>query len=194
MLRLRGSSLGSSYLYSCEASRARERDVIAYITSSIPSSISHTGAAPFDEHLRGVMLILRGWNATPEVQLAGALHSVYGTEGFQGHKVPWSERPTIRRIAGDFAEKLAFVFCLADRESVDFLVNREVENMELARSDESPRTRRDLSLVTLTLVSRNVRCVPCSNQPWSYEQTTTNPTHTTLKVGGLRDIDARRLA
>ena len=160
VLRLRGSSLGSSYLYSCEASRARERDVIAYITSSIPSSISHTGAAPFDEHLRGVMLILRGWNATPEVQLAGALHSVYGTEGFQGHKVPWSERPTIRRIAGDFAEKLAFVFCLADRESVDFLVNREVENMELARSDESPRTikaRLELGHFDISLKKREVR-------------------------------------
>ena len=159
VLRLRGSSLGSSYSRSSSVD-ARERDVIAYITSSIPSSISHTGAAPFDEHLRGVMLILRGWNATPEVQLAGALHSVYGTEGFQGHKVPWSERPTIRRIAGDFAEKLAFVFCLADRESVDFLVNREVENMELARSDESPRTikaRLELGHFDISLKKREVR-------------------------------------
>ncbi|GMH57055.1 hypothetical protein TrRE_jg2682, partial [Triparma retinervis] len=82
----------------------------------------HTGDTDFASHLSGVASLLSGWSSPPHLVKAGMFHSLYGTEGFQGHKVPWSERPKVKRGIGEEAERLAFWFCVADRQSVDSAV------------------------------------------------------------------------
>lgn len=58
--------------------RWREEDeaLHAYIASSVPSVLQHTGSEAFDEHLRGVQAILRYWGAPRHLSNAGLFHSI----------------------------------------------------------------------------------------------------------------------
>ena len=93
----------------------------------ISTSHSSSGGPSFDEHLKGVMLVLRAWNCSKSVQLSGLFHSIYGTEGFQGHSIPFTRRSEIKKKIGDRAETLAYTFCVVDRLSVDESVKAEFE-------------------------------------------------------------------
>jgi len=90
-----------------------------YVNEKVPAVLEHTGSAAFDEHLRGVQAILRYWDSPLHLTNAGLFHSIYGTEGFQGFSLPLSERAAIIELIGPKAEKLAFVFCMVDRSTVD---------------------------------------------------------------------------
>lgn len=90
-----------------------------YVNEQVPAVLEHTGASAFDEHLKGVQAVLRYWNAPEHLPSAGLFHSIYGTEGFQGFKLPLSERAAIQKMIGTAAEKLCFVFCMVDRSTLD---------------------------------------------------------------------------
>jgi len=101
---------------------ALDRGLHEFLREHVPSSVAHTGGEPFAAHLAGVQSVLRGWGGVPEdTCTAGLLHSVYGTEGFAGHKMPFTARPLVREAAGGAAERLAWAFCVADRSSFDRL-------------------------------------------------------------------------
>lgn len=108
-----------------------------YLAASIPEALAHTGAAAFDDHLRGVQAVLRSWGADEAVQKAGLFHSIYGTEGFQGYKLPFARRPDIRTLIGERAERLAWIFCVVDRFTVDTTLDTDMRHFtsrdELAR-------------------------------------------------------------
>lgn len=87
--------------------------------SAIPKELEHTGAAPFDEHLLGVQAVLRRWGAQEYLADAGLFHSIYGTEGYQGFKLPLSEREKLISLIGDKAERLVWIFCMVDRTTLD---------------------------------------------------------------------------
>ena len=97
----------------------RDAELHGFIKKSIPSALEHTGDTSFDSHLVGVQSILRNWDAPEHTCNAGLLHSVYGTEGFQGFKLPLDSRGAIRGLIGDKAERLVWIFCMVDRQSVD---------------------------------------------------------------------------
>lgn len=59
----------------------KDAELHAFMASTIPQALNHTGATSFDSHLRGVRDVLRTWKAEEHVQLAGLFHSIYGTEG-----------------------------------------------------------------------------------------------------------------
>ena len=95
-----------------------------YIGAVIPEALAHTGATAFDEHLKGVQSVLRNWRADENLATAGLFHSIYGTEGFQGFKLPFTKRQQIRQLIGKKAERLVWIFCVVDRLTVDNLVDR----------------------------------------------------------------------
>ena len=99
--------------------RAADESLWNYVASQVPAVLEHTGAAAFDEHLKGVQAVLRYWEAPEYLTHAGLFHSIYGTEGFQGFSLPLSERQAIRNLIGSKAEYLAFVFCMLDRSTLD---------------------------------------------------------------------------
>ena len=90
-----------------------------FLRQSIPEALAHTGKDSFDSHLQGVETILRLWNAKDEVCRAGLFHSIYGTEAFQGFKLALANRPRLRDLIGCKAERLAWIFCVVDRKTVD---------------------------------------------------------------------------
>jgi hypothetical protein len=125
-------SLGSSEVASKwrDAGRAigasrshRDKELHAMLKKSIPAALEHTGAASFDEHLIGVQAVLRSWVPDDE-ELCDAMlfHSIYGTEGFAGYALPWSERTAVRKLIGHRAERYAWLFCAMDRSSFDVAV------------------------------------------------------------------------
>ena len=79
-----------------KANAARDANLHAYVADQVPEALEHTGAAAFDEHLTGVQSVLRQWGAEEAVCDAGLFHSIYGTEGFQGFKLPLANRPKAR--------------------------------------------------------------------------------------------------
>ena len=92
--------------------------------SSQPAALAHNGEEAFDNHLVGVQSVLRSWGASEKLCNAALFHSIYGTEGFQGFKLPLSKRDEIAQLIGPEAERLAWIFCMVDRASVDETVLR----------------------------------------------------------------------
>ena len=76
-------------------------ELVDFIVENIPTDLQHTGSGSFDEHLLGVQAVLRHWKADSYVADAGLFHSIYGTEAFQGHKLPLSKRDKLRSLIGD---------------------------------------------------------------------------------------------
>ena len=75
--------------------------------------------------LVGVQSVLRSWGASDHLTNAALFHSIYGTEGFQGYKLPLSHRGEIAELIGPRAERLAWIFCMVDRASVDATLTDE---------------------------------------------------------------------
>ncbi|EQC31964.1 hypothetical protein SDRG_10478 [Saprolegnia diclina VS20] len=99
--------------------QAHDASLHRFLRASIPEALEHTGEAAFDEHLVGVQTVLRVFGADDDVCDAGLFHSIYGTEGFQGYKLPMAKRPEIRRLLGPRAERLVWMFCVLDRAAFD---------------------------------------------------------------------------
>src|SRR5205807_2348343 len=54
-----------------------------------------------------------------ELCRAGMFHSIYGTQLFQGFKLPLERRPELREVIGERAERLAYLNCAMDRATLD---------------------------------------------------------------------------
>src|ERR1700678_4235624 len=70
-------------------------------------------------HLIAVYRLMQAEGCTEEASQAGMFHSVYGTERFQGFKLPLERRGEVRGLIGERAERLAYINCAMDRASLD---------------------------------------------------------------------------
>eukprot|EP00536_Pseudo-nitzschia_multiseries_P006250 jgi/Psemu1/14786/gm1.14786_g len=131
--------------------RAADDELWKYVNEKVPEVLEHTGSAAFDEHLKGVQAILRYWGSPVHVTNAGLFHSIYGTEGFQGFSLSLDERPAIKELIGEKAEKLAFVFCMVDRSTVDRTVFAWEEDSASNTSVYNLRARPELGRFDITL-------------------------------------------
>jgi len=77
-------------------------------------------------HLIAVHRLMESESCTEEACRAGMFHSVYGTERFQGFKLPLERRNEVRDIIGERAERLAYLNCAMDRTSFDQAVARNI--------------------------------------------------------------------
>jgi len=69
------------------------------------------------EHLAGTHNLLREWGNDDAVCCAGLFHSVYGTRVFAAQCADFSKRDEICAVIGERAEALAYLFCVADRDT-----------------------------------------------------------------------------
>jgi hypothetical protein len=70
-------------------------------------------------HLIAVHRFLEEQGCGVDACRAGLFHSVYGTELFQGFKLPLERRADVRELIGERAELLAYLNCVMDRASLD---------------------------------------------------------------------------
>jgi hypothetical protein len=85
--------------------------------------IDHTSKS-YLAHLVGLYRDLQARGCPEDVCRAGMFHSIYGTELFQGFKLPLERRDDIRALIGERAERLAYLNCAMDRTSFDRTVAR----------------------------------------------------------------------
>jgi hypothetical protein len=78
--------------------------------------VNHFGR-PLTEHLVETGRWLEKWGNSSTLSLAAAFHSIYGTEEFRQKTVPLTRRSDVRALIGEEAERLVYLFCLADRRS-----------------------------------------------------------------------------
>jgi hypothetical protein len=74
----------------------------------------HSGRT-FLQHCEGVYRLLLSEHGY-DIALAGALHSVYGTESYRPQSIP--TRAQVRELVGREAEELAWLFCTLKRKQI----------------------------------------------------------------------------
>ena len=88
--------------------------------------VGHTGKT-YLSHLIGVYLFVQERGGSEELCRAGMFHSIYGTELFQGFKLPLESRDQVRTLIGERAERLAYLNCAMNRASFDGALERDTE-------------------------------------------------------------------
>lgn len=82
-------------------------------------------------HLTNVYRLMQTAECDEDLCRAGLFHSIYGTEKFQGFKLPLERRDELTALLGERAERLAYWNCLMDRASLDELLLRTDEPLPL---------------------------------------------------------------
>jgi len=94
------------------------KTMTAFLLESHTEDVAHSGKT-YLGHLIAVYRLLDECHFTTDVCRAGMFHSIYGTELFQGFKLPVERRPEIQKLIGGRAEHLAYMNCAMDRETFD---------------------------------------------------------------------------
>ncbi|HEX8975673.1 MAG TPA: aspartyl/asparaginyl beta-hydroxylase domain-containing protein [Solirubrobacteraceae bacterium] len=92
------------------------RALISFLTTEGAAEHAHRGGRGLLEHLQGTYEIVARWNQPPQLQHAALIHSVYGTDLYRHPLLPVSRRAEVAAIAGEAAERLAYLFCATPRE------------------------------------------------------------------------------
>jgi hypothetical protein len=116
------------------------KELTSFLTGIGVDKVPHTKKS-YLAHLIGVYRYLESQGCAEDVCRAGMFHSIYGTELFQGFKLPLDRRPEVRALIGERAERLAYLNCAMDRASFD----RALDQIEPFRSVER-LTRKEVEL------------------------------------------------
>lgn len=76
--------------------------------------VNHSGRT-LGDHLLNTMEMLYRKNASEDVCIAGALHSVYGTNVFKNNVIDYSAREQYKSILGESVENLIYLFSIINR-------------------------------------------------------------------------------
>ena len=79
--------------------------------------VSHSGQSLFS-HLEGTYAILKEWNCREALCAAGLFHSIYGTEMFGVTTRPVGDREPLRKVIGEEAEDLVYLYGTIHRQSL----------------------------------------------------------------------------
>jgi hypothetical protein len=92
-----------------------------YLVAQGIDKVGHTSKS-YLAHLIGLYRLMEAKGCNEELCRAGMFHSIYGTQQFQGFKLPLERRQEVRDLIGERAEQLAYLNCAMQRESFDKIV------------------------------------------------------------------------
>ncbi|MFN0020659.1 MAG: DUF6817 domain-containing protein [Pirellulaceae bacterium] len=124
-------------------------------------------------HLLNVYKLLQSSGYEEDICLAGLFHSIYGTEKFQGFKLPLESREELTELIGSRAERLAYWNCLMDRGSLDELLVQSDEPFLLRNRETGeamPLTRRELDDLCCVHLFDWLEQAPRSRFGWDYRR------------------------
>src|SRR5262245_22968210 len=133
--------------------------------------LPHSGKS-YLAHLIGVYRDLECWGASEDVCRGGMFHSIYGTEMFQGFKLPLEQRAEVRALIGDRAERLAYANCAMDRASFDRVLGQPkgpYQIMDRITRQEIELSREDYNELVRIHLCDWLEQVPRS-QNWDYRR------------------------
>jgi hypothetical protein len=124
-------------------------------------------------HLISVYKLMQAYGCEEDLCRAGLFHSIYGTEKFQGFKLPPERRAELAEMIGPRAEKLAYWNCQMDRGSLDELLIQTEEPL-LLRNRESGElmhlTNRELDDLCCVHLFDWLEQAPRSSFGWDYRR------------------------
>jgi len=124
-------------------------------------------------HLISVYKLMEASDYGEELCRAGLFHSIYGTEKFQGFKLPLTRRAELAEMIGSRAERLAYWNCQMDRASLDGLLTQDQEPLLLRNretGEEMPLTRRELDDLCCVHLFDWLEQAPRSRFGWDYRR------------------------
>ncbi len=124
-------------------------------------------------HLISVYKLMQTYGCEEDLCRAGLFHSIYGTEKFQGFRLPLGRRAELAELIGIRAERLAYWNCQMDRGSLDELLS-QIEGPYLLRNRESgemmPLTRCELNDLCCVHMFDWLEQAPRSGFGWDYRR------------------------
>ena len=124
-------------------------------------------------HLIKVYRLIQNAGYDEDLCLAGLFHSIYGTEKFQGYKLPLDRRPELVELIGPRAENLAYWNCVMDRASLDALLDENAEPLLLRNRETGepmPLTRREFDDLCCVHLFDWLEQAPRSRFGWDYRR------------------------
>ena len=140
-------------------------------------------------HLISVYKLMQAAGCDEDLCRAGLFHSIYGTETFQGFKLPLDRRAELVELIGSRAERLAYWNCLMDRGSLDKLLGQTVEPFLLANregGERMPLSRRELDDLCAVHLFDWLEQAPRSRFGWDYRRQAYRQMAERLGGGALR--------
>jgi len=92
------------------------KDLTGFLISLGADRTMHSGRSLL-EHLAGTYDLLKSWNNSPEVCIAGLFHSVYGTSDFHTQLADRQNREILKGLIGEKAECLVYLFGVCEKTS-----------------------------------------------------------------------------
>jgi hypothetical protein len=123
-------------------------------------------------HLIAVHRSLESLGYSEEACRAGMFHSIYGTERFQGFKLPLERRPEVRALIGERAERLAYLNCAMLRASFDSVLaqpNEPFRIIDRLTGEEVPLAQADFDDLCRVHFFDWLEQVPRSRE-WGYRR------------------------
>ena len=111
------------------------QEMVGFLNRLGTEDIRHSGNKNYLGHLVAVHRDLLRWGAGLDVARAGLFHSIYGTEIFQGFKLPVSQRSELQDLIGHRAEWIAFLNCYVDRHRCDHCIIDRTTEYQIANRE-----------------------------------------------------------
>ena len=123
--------------------------IVELLVSEGAARMPHAGDRTLLEHLLGTTEILRRWGQPTPIRRAGLLHSVYGTDAYHRQLIPPSRRAAVAAVAGEEAERLAYLFGIVPREPLFAGMHRWARSLPLLADVDPPPTRAELDALVV---------------------------------------------
>jgi hypothetical protein len=149
-----------------------DKRLMSFLLSAGAEGVSHTGKT-YLGHLVNVWNLMQAQGCSEELCRAGMFHSIYGTELFQGFKLPLERRADVRAVIGERAERLAWLNCVMDRAAFDRAIAGGTEPFlfrDRVTGAEFPLTRDDFDDLCRVHLFDRLEQVPRSRHGWGYRR------------------------
>jgi hypothetical protein len=124
-------------------------------------------------HLIAVYRLMETHGCNEELCRAGMFHSIYGTQLFQGFKLLLEQRPDVRALIGERAERLAYFNCFMNRETFDSILDQNAEPyvfLDRHTGEEIRMNRTDFDDLCRVHLYDWLEQVPRSAHGWDYRR------------------------
>jgi len=124
-------------------------------------------------HLISVYRLMEAQGCDEELCRAGMFHSIYGTELFQGFKLPLERRSEVRALIGERAERLAYLNCAMDRATFDRALEEDSEPYRIRdriTGEQVELSRHDFDGLCGVHLYDWLEQVPRSTHSWDYRR------------------------
>src|SRR5437660_4179946 len=88
---------------------------VAFLRAEGADRRPHAGGRALLDHLCGTAAIVSRWEQPDWLVRAALIHSVYGTEAYDQQLIDPGRRREVVAVAGEPAERLAYLFCVTPR-------------------------------------------------------------------------------